>query len=123
IDPAAVQRIVVPVAAYIVPIVCEPAAEKTRPRTDSHGRVSMQYTVAEAMHAGRLGVDGYSPAALTDPRILRLADLVEIAVDPTFPGPERFKGQVRIYLADGRIFEAIEEHNRGSAANPMTSDE
>jgi len=34
--PDAVQEIVVPVASYILPIVCEPVAEKRRPNTDSH---------------------------------------------------------------------------------------
>lgn len=41
IDPDAVARIVCPAPEYIVGIVCEPVAEKRRPRSDSHGRVSL----------------------------------------------------------------------------------
>jgi 2-methylcitrate dehydratase PrpD len=123
IDPAAVARIVVPVAPYILPIVCEPVAEKRRPRSDAHGRVSMQYTLAEALYAGRLGKDAYGQSALENPAILRLADLVEVEADPSFPGPERFKGAIRIVMADGAVREAIEEHNRGSSENPMTTEE
>lgn len=123
IDPAAIARIVVPVAPYILPIVCEPVDEKRRPRSDSHGRVSMQYTLAEALHAGRLGKDAYRKESLEDPAILRLADLVEVEPDSSFPGPERFKGAVRIQMQDGTVHETIEEHNRGSAENPMTPDE
>jgi 2-methylcitrate dehydratase PrpD len=118
--PAEIERIDVPVAAFIVPIVCEPVAEKFAPATDSHGRVSLQYSLAEAMHAGRLGKDGYAPASLRNPEILALARRVQYYVDPEFPGPGRFKGAVRVTLADGRTFSEVEEYNRGSFENPMT---
>jgi 2-methylcitrate dehydratase PrpD len=123
IDPRQVREIVVPVASFIVGIVCEPVAEKRRPNSDSHGRVSMQYTLAEAMALGALGKDAYQPASLRDPDILRLADVVTYRVDPSFPGPERFKGAVRIIMQNGAVYEAVEEHNRGSAENPMTHEE
>jgi 2-methylcitrate dehydratase PrpD len=123
IDPAAVEKVVVPVATYIVSIVCEPLAEKRRPRSDSHGRVSMQYTLAEALVLGRIDKNAYRPESLTDPRILAIADRVEIEVDPTFPGPERFKGAVKIIMKDGSVYETVEEYNRGSAANPMAVDD
>ena len=117
------REILCPVAGYIVPIVCEPVAEKRRPNTDSHGRVSLQYTLAEALHFGELGKDAYQPASLRNPDILRLADLVSYRVDASFPGPERFKGVVRVVLNSGATYEAIEENTRGSAENPMTRDE
>ncbi len=44
-------------------------------------------------------------------------------VDPAFPGPERFKGVVRITLKDGRVIEGVQEHNRGSARNPMRTED
>lgn len=123
LTPDWIARVTVPVAPYIVGIVCEPLAEKRRPRTDSHGRVSIQYTLAEALVRGTLGRHAYSPASLSDPGILSLADRIDIAVDPRLPGPEQFKGIVRITLADGTEIEEVEEHNRGSAENPMTIEE
>jgi 2-methylcitrate dehydratase PrpD len=120
ITPSEIERIDLPVAAFIVPIVCEPVAEKFAPASDSHGRVSLQYSLAEAMHAGRLGKDAYAPASLRDPDILALARRVQYHVDPEFPGPGRFKGAVRVTLKDGRTFSEVEEYNRGSAENPMT---
>ncbi len=123
IDPAKVREIIVPVASFIVGIVCEPVAEKRRPNTDSHGRVSMQYSLAEAMVLGALGKDAYQAASLANPQILRLADAVTYRVDPSFPGPERFKGAVQIVMHGGTVFEAVEEYNRGSAENPMTHQE
>jgi len=115
-----IARIICPVAPYIVGIVCEPLEEKRRPRSDSHGRVSLQYSLAEALVRGRLDRYSYAEESLNDPHILALADRVEFEVDPSFPGPERFKGQVRLFLDDGRCLEAIEEFNRGSPQNPMS---
>ncbi|MBL27512.1 MAG: hypothetical protein CMM50_08190 [Rhodospirillaceae bacterium] len=123
IDPAGVEEIIVPVAPFILPIVCEPAEEKRRPNTDSHGRVSMQYSLAEALHQGRLGKDAYGREALDNPEIQALTDRVTIVPDESFPGPERFKGAVEIRMKDGAIYAHVEEHNRGSAENPMTRDE
>jgi 2-methylcitrate dehydratase PrpD len=123
IDPANVREIIVPVASFIVGIVCEPVTEKRRPNSDSHGRVSMQYSLAEAMVLGSLGKDAYQPTSLKHPEILRLAEAVTYRVDPSFPGPERFKGAVQVIMQDGTVYEAVEEHNRGSAENPMTHDE
>jgi 2-methylcitrate dehydratase PrpD len=123
IDPREVREILCPVAGYIVPIVCEPVAEKRRPNSDSHGRVSLQYTLAEALYFGELGKDAYQPASLRNREILRLADRVSYRVDASFPGPERFKGVVRMVLSSGAIYEAVEENTRGSAENPMTRDE
>ena len=123
IDPREVGEIVCPVAGYIVPIVCEPVAEKCRPKSDSHGRVSLQYTLAEALVSGRLGKDAYQPAALQNPEILNLADRVIYRVDPAFPPPGQFKGAVKVTLKSGVCYEAVEEHNRGSAENPMSREE
>jgi 2-methylcitrate dehydratase PrpD len=120
IDPSQVREVVCPVAEFIVPIVCEPVAEKRRPNTDSHGRVSLQYTLAEALYRGALGKDAYAEALLHDPAVLRLADRVRYVVDASFPGPERFKGTVTVTMENGESYHAVEEHNRGSAQNPMT---
>jgi 2-methylcitrate dehydratase PrpD len=123
IDPGEVERIDCPVAAFIVPIVCEPTVEKLAPATDSHGRVSLQYTLAEALYLGGLGKDAYRTDSLTNPDILALARRVRYSVDPTFPGPGRFKGAVTLTLKDGRSFSAVEEYNRGSVENPMSDAE
>jgi len=120
IMPADVERIDCPVAAFIVPIVCEPVAEKTAPASDSHGRVSLQYTLAEALSLGELGKTAYQNASLEDPGILALARRVHYAVDPAYPGPGHFKGEVRLTLKDGRSLIEVEEFNRGSFENPMS---
>jgi 2-methylcitrate dehydratase PrpD len=120
IQPGDVERIECPVTGFIVGIVCEPTEEKCAPASDSHGRVSLQYSLAEALYFGALGKNAYRKESLDNPEILGLAHRVHYHVDPDYPGPGRFKGAVKIVLKDGRIFEEVEEYNRGSAENPMT---
>ncbi len=121
IRSADVVGIECPVAAFNVPIVCEPVGEKVAPATQAHGRVSLQYTVAEALSAGSLGRHAYG--AYRNPDILALARKVRYYVDPEFPPPGRFKGAVHITLRDGRVISDVQEHNRGSVENPMTDAE
>lgn len=123
IQPADVERIDCPVTQFIVGIVCEPTSEKFAPASDSHGRVSLQYSLAEALYHGALGKSAYSAENRANPEILALARRVQYHVDPGYPGPGRFKGAVEITLKDRRKFEEIEEYNRGSAENPMTYEE
>ena len=123
LTPDKIARVICPVAPYIVGIVCEPLAEKRRPLTDSHGRVSMSYTLAETFALGRIGKDAYAETSRRDPTILALADRVDFVVDATLPGPERFKGIVIVELQDGTRLEEVEDYNRGSLQNPMTTDE
>ena len=118
-----VERIVCPIAEYMIPVVCEPVAEKVAPASDSHGRVSLQYSLAEALYYGRLGVDGYSEASLHNPQILALARKISCVVDNDAPGRSQYKGWVIAHTRDGRKIERIEPHNRGSAQNPMTAGE
>lgn len=120
IQAADIDSVDCPVTAFIVSIVCEPVAEKHAPASDSHGRVSLQYSVAEALFFGELGKHAYSGQSRGNPEILALARKVRYRVDPDYPGPGRFKGAVKVTLTDGRQFTEVEEYNRGSAENPMT---
>ncbi len=122
-DTREVVRIDCPVAAWFMPVVCDPREEKLAPRSDSHGRVSMYFSIAETLVRGRLGCDAYSPQSLADAETLRLSACIHCRADPSWPGPEQFKGALRITLADGRVLETVEEYNRGSAQNPMTREE
>jgi 2-methylcitrate dehydratase PrpD len=106
-----------------IPIVAEPLHEKLKPGTPWHGRVSLQYTLAEALHTGRIDVRSYSIDNLRNAEILSLASKVRCEVDPNAPGREQFKGWVIVDTKDGRRLEEIEEFNRGSRQNPMSQGE
>lgn len=118
-----VDRIDCPVTSFIVGIVCEPVEEKMAPATRSHCRVSLQHTLAEALWGGSLGKDAHADEYRLHPEVQALARRVHYHVDPTYPGPGRFKGAVRITLKNGRVVETVEEYNRGSRENPMSSAE
>ncbi len=120
IQPGEIESVECPVTGFILSIVCEPIAEKHAPASDSHGRVSLQYSVAEALFFGELGKQAYSDQSRRNPDILALARKIRYHVDPDYPGPGRFKGAVKVTLKDGRQFAEVEEYNRGSAENPMT---
>ncbi len=118
-----VVRIVCPIAEWMMPIMCEPRAVKLRPETDYHAKFSFQYSLAAALHFGRLGVEAYSDAAIRNPDILALAAKVFNEIDPTAPDPSRFKGWVIVETKSGRRFEQIVENNWGSESNPLSAED
>ena len=68
----AIDSIECRVPAGEVPIVCEPAASKARPRTTYEAQFSLPFSVAAAFVDGRVGVDTYTPSRLDDPRVLAM---------------------------------------------------
>ncbi|MBI4563004.1 MAG: MmgE/PrpD family protein [Candidatus Rokubacteria bacterium] len=107
------------VPAGEVPIVCEPAHAKRRPRTSYDAQFSLPFSVALALVEDQVSVDSYAPEKLTDPVLLALADRVSYSVDPTSRFPESFPGWVKVRLRDGTLLEAREPANRGSPENPL----
>jgi 2-methylcitrate dehydratase PrpD len=118
-----IAKVTCRIADYMVPIVCEPRAEKIRPATTWHGRVSMQFSLAEAFTFGKLDVESYSPERLQDAALLDLARRVDCAVDADAPGREQWRGWVIVETYDGRRLEHVQPFNRGSPQNPMTQQE
>lgn len=123
IAPGDVERIDCPVAAFIVGIVCEPEDEKLAPASEAHCRVSLQHTLAEALYFGDLGRTAYEDRRRLHPDVQALAGRVRYHVDPSYPGPGRFKGAVEIELKGGRRIVEVQEHNLGSPENPMSDAE
>ncbi|MBW6401362.1 MmgE/PrpD family protein [Roseomonas sp. HJA6] len=98
--------------------MCEPVADKRRPATTWHGRISLQHTVAEALVRGRMDKDAYAEASLRDPAINAIADLVEYEDDPGTTAT-RSGGGVAVRLRDGRVVSHRIDDMRGTRANPM----
>jgi 2-methylcitrate dehydratase PrpD len=115
-----VQRVVCPIAEYMIGVVCEPVDEKRRPASDAQARTSLQYSLAEALVRGKLDALGYRPEALRDRSILDLADKIEYTLDATAPTSRHFKGWVIVHTNDGRVLEHVEPFNRGSPDNPLS---
>ena len=115
----AIERIECRVPAGEVPIVCEPADVKRRPRTSYDAQFSLAFSVASAFIDGTVGLDTYAPARLGDPRVLALADRVSHVIDPDSAFPRSFPGWVRVRLTDGRELEARVPHGRGGPDRPL----
>jgi 2-methylcitrate dehydratase PrpD len=108
------------VADYMIPLVCEPVAEKAHPNTPWHARFSLQHSLAEMLVTGRLDKTSYTAAALDDPRIVRLRQSVTHAPDPLATDRRQWSADVTIRTTDGRDLHHRLEHMRGTPANPLS---
>ena len=111
------------VAEYMVPLVCEPAAEKAHPNTPWHARFSLQHSIAELLVTGRLDKRSYTEATLADPSIAALRARVGHRVDGNATDRRRWSGDVTIRTTDGRVLHHRLENMRGTPANPLSTEE
>jgi 2-methylcitrate dehydratase PrpD len=118
----AIERVICPIADYMIGVVCEPRDKKIAPVNDWQGRASLQYSVAEALVTGRLDGQSYRGDAETRAAVRALAQKVDYTVDATAK-PGQFKGWVIIETSDGKRVEQIEPHNRGSAERPLSEED
>ncbi len=119
-DPAEIAEVHCAVADYMVPLICEPAAEKRQPASSWHARLSLQHSIAELLVNGRLDKRGYGEASLHDPRIAALRQRVTYAVDPAAADRRHWAGDVTIHLAGGRgTLHHRFPHMRGTPGNRL----
>ncbi len=103
----------------VIPVVCEPAANKQRPANAYDAQFSVPFLVAAAWVRGRLTLAELEAEALADPAILALAARVGYAPDPDSPFPRTYSGELIVQLTDGRTLHHREEVNRGAPARPL----
>jgi len=116
-----VKRITMPVSPHWIGLVCEPVAEKLRPKSEQDARVSLNYAVAEALTLGRLDVDGFATDSIANPDILALAAKTRYVIDENPPPRHVFNGRVVVETTDGRTLERAEDPwNKGHHDNPET---
>jgi 2-methylcitrate dehydratase PrpD len=110
------------IADYAVPLVCEPVAEKLRPKTTWHARVSIQHAIAEAIVTGKMDKSAFAESGLQDARINALADRVKYTVDPQ-ADRNSLRADMEVRLRDGSVLRRRVEHMRGTRERPMTRDD
>jgi 2-methylcitrate dehydratase PrpD len=108
------------VPAEVIKTVCEPVANKRRPRNSYDAQFSIPYVVAAALHRGRFTLDELEGDALGDPAIQALADRVDYEVDPSATFPRHYSGEVIVTLRDGRTVGHREQVNRGNGERPLS---
>ncbi len=122
-SPEDIEHITCRIADYAIPLVCEPQAEKLRPKNTWHARVSLQHSVAEAIVSGTLDKYAYAPKRLADPTIRGLANRVRYVVDPEAADRSKSCGEVLISLRDGTVLRHRVDAMRGTRANPMVRED
>jgi 2-methylcitrate dehydratase PrpD len=116
----AIEEIACHVAPARVATLCEPRAEKLRPLSAWHARVSLQHSVAEALVTGRSDKTAYAPGLLADPAVNALAARVAYVIDEQEAADKsRSGGRVDMRLRDGRTLTHTIEHMRGTRRNPL----
>ena len=123
VDPERVRSIRALVPEGVVKAVCEPLAAKRRPKSDYDAKFSLPYAIASGLTRGRLGLAELAPEALVEPRIERLMDKVEYAIDTASTFPRHYSGEVVVTLEDGRTASNRVAVNPGNPDRPLTNAE
>jgi 2-methylcitrate dehydratase PrpD len=123
VDPERVRSIRALVPEGVVKAVCEPVAAKRRPKSDYDAKFSLPYAVASGLARGRLGLAELAPSALAEPRIEKLMDKIEYAIDTASTFPRHYSGEVVVTLDDGRTASNRVAVNPGNPDRPLTDAE
>jgi 2-methylcitrate dehydratase PrpD len=119
--PEDVKSVTALIGERPIAVICEPEADKRRPKNSYEAQFSVHYIVAAALARGRFTLDELDASAYTDPAILSLCDRIAYKADPAMNSLRYYSGGVVIETADGRKLEHLEMHNRGSDANPLSA--
>jgi len=92
------------------------------PANSEQAQYSIKYPVAAALVRGRIGVEEVSGPALSDPDILRLANMIEVTEDDEANSafPKDRLARVCISLADGRKLESEMMKAAGDPEDPIS---
>ena len=95
------------------------------PRSGLEAKFSMQFCAAAAAVFGRVGIDTFDDARLSDPEVLRLLPRVRMRVDPELGrnAPSLTQAEVTVTTTDGGRFSARADGARGYPDKPPSEDE
>ena len=123
IDPDRVTKIVCKVGEGTVHRLWEPLAEKRRPTTRYSAKFSVPYCIAVGIVDRAAGLNQFTEARISDPKILKLAAKVDYEIDPANDYPANYSGHLRVTMADGNVHEFEQPHLRGGAREPLLGEE
>lgn len=121
--PKAVQRVRFAVPDDAVPIVCEPADDKRRPRTPYEAKFSLPWCAATLLVDGRIELDSFTPDRLDRADVAALADAVSCVATPSEVPAADAPGDVEVVLDDGRVLHGGVPQARGTAGNPLSTED
>lgn len=102
--------------------------DNAQPKNPYGAKFSIQYCVSTMIKDGKLGVDEFKDAYLSDSEIRRVMQNVEVIVDPKLDQeytvqPDRWAVELTITTKDGKKYVQFVEYPKGDPPNPMTWDE
>ena len=102
-------------------VMCTPLDARRAPATLADAKFSLPYLVAVAAVRRTVAIADFSPRALRDDRVRRVADIVEPVPDSSLDWvTELPPGRVTIITRDGRRLEATGDRVPGSPEHPLT---
>lgn len=99
-------------------LVTEPKERKKRPQTPHEARFSLPYGVASALIYGDVGLETFRPERLGEPKVLKLAALVESAEDPDSDYPAHCPAILEVEAA-GKHYRVHVPYHPGSPEAPL----
>lgn len=96
-----------------------------RPATGLEGKFSLPFCAAAAVVFGRVGIDTFAAASLTNPQVTALMARVAMQVDPALDrgAPPLTRARVHIGLRDGRLLTQEARGARGYPEQPASGTE
>ena len=116
--PNAIRSIKARIADGEVSTVCEPEANKRRPRNAYEAQFSVHYAIATSLIRKRFTLAELTSDCLTDPQILALCERIHYEIDPHAPFPLRYTGHILLTTHDGRL---LSQHQAGASAHQATA--
>jgi 2-methylcitrate dehydratase PrpD len=103
----------------ILRMLDEPRASKRRPATAIDAKFSLLFTAGTALVYGRVALDNFLPHSLDDPRVLRVAEKVELDIDPALPEND-IRCEMQVTNRFGTTHAQTVQVPLGSPAKPMS---
>lgn len=125
LDLEGVQTITVRTATKVKEEYAEPASQKVAPLNPVGAQFSLQYSVAVMLVKGKALLSEFTPEAIRDPHVLRIAERIipeaDPAIDAGWPGTD--PTELIIRMNDDRELTVRVEEAKGDLENPVTDSE
>jgi aconitate decarboxylase len=111
------------VTAYTSTATAKHVGWRYRPDSVTTAQMNLPYIVAVTLTDGAAFVEQFSEERVHDPRLVALAQRVDVVVDPDIDARgDKARHSVRIVVTrtDGTVLEASREYAKGSAFDPLT---
>ena len=120
LKPGDVEEIKV-VVSTVNKMLCEPLERKQKPLTAIDAKFSLPFVIATALLYGRVTLDHFTPQALSDEGVLKLARKVKYEVDTRLTRKEAMQGSLEIKTKKEMLSKRV-GFPYGHPQNPISQD-